>query len=183
LPRNNIFLLKKINESNFTFKFSFSFISLITPTSFVDFNSLLYPLTDNKKKVFLKQSYIILTWFYYLSFLEKKKNKKKNKKKIQFITLPQKKKFFTLTKAPMAHKNWSKEQFELKFYCFKYIYVTNFTNDSSIIFVNNALHFSLLTKIFFPKFETNLFFLKNFIIFYYFNDKYFYSYYNTIYNN
>jgi hypothetical protein len=177
LPHNNIFFLKKINETSLVFKFSFSFISLITPTSFTNFNSLLYPITDNKKKVFLKQSYIILTWFYYLSFLEKN-----NKKKIQFITLPLKKKKFTLTKAPMAHKNWSKEQFELKFYYFKYIYVTNFNNENSIIFLNNALHFSLLTKIFFPKFETNLFFLKNFIIFYYFSDNSFYSYFDTIFN-
>jgi len=67
-------------------------------------------LLSKNKKIILKQSYLILTWVYYFSFLNTKK-----KNKIKISILPVKKKLFTLTKAPMAHKKNSKEQYNFIF--------------------------------------------------------------------
>lgn len=44
---------------------------------------------------------------------------KTKNKSIKFSFLPIKRKSYTLTKAPMAHKTNSKEQFVFKFYKFK----------------------------------------------------------------
>jgi hypothetical protein len=69
---------------------------------------------------------------------------------------------FTTTKAPMAHKKNSKEQFRLQYFLFKISFkisplLKNFTN-------NELLFFILFNKKAFIFFETNLFFLKNFNI-------------------
>ena len=163
-------IYKNKTKRKFSCKLAFSFVSLIMPANLNNFEFLLYHATADKKKLLLKQSYIILTWFFYLSFLNTKRGG------IKVSALPRKATKFTLTKAPMAHKNWSKEQFELKFYNLKYTHISKFHDFNYIGKLNNALHFSLLTKTFFPKFETNLFFLKNFAVYYYFYDKKFYSY-------
>ena len=59
----------------------------------------------NKNKIFVKQSYMILSWIYYIS------NSKKN-----YIILPSKIKKLTLLKSPMAHKTYSQEQLKFKYY-------------------------------------------------------------------
>ena len=100
---NTVFFKK--NNSNFflklkKIKLSFSFVSYAPSHFILNFKILNFNINDNKKKILVKQSYILLTWFYYFSLINLNK-----KKKINFSYLPIKKKIFTMTKGPMAHKN------------------------------------------------------------------------------
>jgi ribosomal protein S10 len=58
---------------------------------------------------------------------------------IKFAFLPIKRKSYTLTKAPMAHKTNSKEQFVFKFFKFKACIQTRFTIDGSLSSVNASV--------------------------------------------
>ena len=121
----------------------------------------------------LKQSYIILTWFYYLNFIQKSSN---TKNKIKIFILPIKNNKFTLTKAPMAHKNWSKEQYKFQYY--KFLLKFNFflSEKNKLNSINSALMFLFITKKTFPNLETNILFLKNIQFFFFFKDKIFFNY-------
>ena len=170
---NKIFITKNTSfniEKNI--KFNFSFTSLIPP--FV-LNNVRFSFNSSlqEKKIMIKQSYVLLTWFYYLSFIQQKLD---NKNGINFFVLPLNKKKFTLTKAPMAHKNWSKEQYKFHYYKFKINFNAQLKDDSSINSLNLAILFIFLTKKNFPQFETNLFFLKNVNFFFNISDKNFYNY-------
>jgi len=171
---NKIFILNN-NEKETTkktIKFTFYFISLIPPFILnnirFSFNSFI-----KEKKLLIKQSYILLTWFYYLSFVQQKLD---NKNKLKFLILPLSVKKFTLTKAPMAHKNWSKEQYKLQYYKFKISFDVFLKNENNINSLNKCLLFIFLTKKTFPQFETNLFFLKNVNFYIHFRDSSFFNY-------
>ncbi len=162
---------KKINNKN-KFEFKFSFVSLIPP--FIINNiRFFFNKNDNEKKILLKQSYIILTWFYYISFIQKKID---NKNKLKIFVLPVKNNKFTLTKAPMAHKNWSKEQYKFSHYKFKINFKFFLKDDNSLNSINSSLFFILLTKKNFPNLETNIFFLKNIKFLFFFKDFSFFNY-------
>ena len=75
--------------------------------------------------------------------------------------MPCKRKMYTLTKAPMAHKTNSKEQFNFKFYFYKTTFTAKAVDNFKPQGVNESLFFLLLYKNTFPVFETNLFYLKN----------------------
>jgi len=111
----------------------------------------------------------MLSWFFFLNFFNKKT------KKISFAILPKSSKKFTHTRAPMAHKTFSKEQFMYKFFTFKIVF-NNFFPDVRYLNINTILYLILLAKQNFYSFETNLAFLKNFTIFYYFNELTFFNY-------
>lgn len=164
---------KKIIFNSRKIIFSFYFTSLISPFLL---NNLRFLTNDqiSKKKILLKQSYILLSWFYYLTFLNQKINTKNN---LRFAILPTSKKIFTLTKAPIAHKNWSKEQYKFQFFKFKITFKTFLKENNDLDSSNKATLFVLLTKKKFPQFETNLFFLKNTNLIYNFNDFNFFNYY------
>ena len=153
-------------------KFNLSFISLISP-QFSNNLKFLSTLPINEKKIFLKQSYIMLTWFYYLNFIETKKD---TSNKLKIFILPINKKKFTVTKAPMAHKNWSKEQYKFEYYSFIINFSYKFKKENELNSFNNALLFLLITKKSFPQFETNLFFLKSIKFFFYFKDLNYFNY-------
>ena len=171
---NKIFILNNIDNKIIkkTIKFTFYFVSLIPPFILnnirFSFNSFI-----NEKKLLIKQSYILLTWFYYLSFLQQNLD---NKKKLKFLILPLNTKKFTLTKAPMAHKNWSKEQYKLQYYKFKISFNVFLKDENNITSLNKCLLFIFLTKKTFPQFETNLFFLKNVNFYIHFRDSNFFNY-------
>ena len=113
----------------------------------------------------MKKSYLILSWFSYLSSAGAfNKSRKGSPRAIKLAILPSRRKMYTLTKAPMAHKTNSKEQFLLKFYNFKF----SLTLDHCRTLVPSspaagAHQFLLLQKIF-PVFETNLLLLKYYIL-------------------
>lgn len=174
-----LFILKKkkLNFNN-KFKIKFIFTSLISP--FILNNLRLnFKSSIKEKKILLKQSYILLTWFYYLSFIDQKN---KNKNKIKFFIFPIKNKKFTLTKAPMAHKNWSKEQYKFSFYKFIITFKCLLKEENRVNSLNEFTLFILLTKKNFPFLETNIFFLKNINFFFNFKDKNFFNYYYYLFN-
>lgn len=103
-----------------------------------------------------------------------------NNNMIKFAFLPIKRKSYTLTKAPMAHKTNSKEQFVFKFYKFKACIKTRFTIDGGLESVNMSLLALLQTKSIFPVFETNLLLLKHYRVFLLMSDGEFFSYYKFI---
>jgi hypothetical protein len=74
--------------------------------------------------------------------------------------MPKKTTIFTLTKAPIAHKTNSKEQYKFRFFLFKISY--NDILDDNLQNFNQLLLVFLLHKQKFNYFETNLFFLKNY---------------------
>ena len=172
---NKIFLFKKtlpfINSKNIIF--NFYFVSLISPFLLTNLR-FTYNKQISKKKILVKQSYILLSWFFYLNFIQQKKNTKNN---LKFLILPTFNRTFTLTKAPIAHKNWSKEQYKFQLYKFKISFNVELKDNNILDSLNKSILFSLLTKKYFPQFETNLIFLKNISINYKFYDNKFLNYY------
>ena len=66
----------------------------------------------NKKKLIIKQSYLLLTWLAYNNkFVERK-----------CFIMPKKTSRMTFTKSPMAHKTFSQEQVKWEEYKILYCY-------------------------------------------------------------
>jgi hypothetical protein len=154
-------------------KLSFFFVSLITP----NFNSVNVDLQNsnkNFKKIYLKQSYILFTWFYYMTLANKRK------KNIKVFVLPIQKKISTQIKAPIAHKNWSKEQFLFRYYLLRISFFGDFRLKNIPNSSDAGLLCVLLSKKNFPVFETNILFLKNYKIMFFFNDFLYFNYFRLI---
>ncbi len=177
--KNFIFFLnsnKKYKSYN-NLNMSFTFISIISPF-LINNLRLDLNLEYSKKKILIKQSYILLTWFYYISFLQQKVN---NKNRLNFFIFPLKNKKFTLTKAPIAHKNWSKEQYKYSYYRFNIKFNSVLKEENYVNNINVALLFFILSKKEFPFFETNLLFLKKVKINLFYNDFNFFNFFKFIY--
>lgn len=166
-------MIKSVNKQNLKLTYEFSFVSLIAP--FID-NTLklnkLHSSNNVSKKILLKRSYLLLTWIYYLQA----STSPREDKKITVAYLPSKKKSYTLNKAPMAHKTNSKEQFSIKFYFFKVSFITVITNTLFLDSVNKGFYFYFILKQTFPVFETNMFFLKFYKIYFHFKDENYFNY-------
>ena len=67
-------------------------------------------ITKKYKKLFVKQSYLLMTWVWYIQ------QKHTSSIKPSFVFKPTKLNKLTLIKSPMAHKTFSQEQFQFKFY-------------------------------------------------------------------
>lgn len=157
-------------NTNFIF-YKFQFISYISPQFWFSYKLFLNFNFINKShnKLYLKTSYLVLLWFYYfLIFNEKKNTYFFNKNlKLKFACLPLRKKLWTLSKSPMAHKKKSKEQFTYYFYKLNIYFLVNNVNFRTIYNINYLMKFIFLLKKDFYFFETNLLLLKYF--FYNFN--------------
>lgn len=110
------------------------------------------------------------------------KTKTKNKV-IKFAFLPIRRKSYTLTKAPIAHKTNSKEQFVFKFYKFKASVHTFYTVSNRLISVDQGLEALIMTKRTFPFFETNVLLLKTATVFLSLSDSTYFDYNNYISSN
>lgn len=179
----NNFLPKPLKLKEYGIVYNFTFISLIAPYLLNNLrlsNITSSPSTPKKSTILLKQSYLIYTWFYFLktSTIANTKNAKNNS--IVFSILPIKRKSYTLTKAPMAHKTNSKEQYVFKFYKFKACITTNFINNYSLNSVDSGLLALLLTNSVFPVFGTNLLLLKYYSITISLCDSQFFNYYSFL---
>lgn len=156
--------------------FSFSFASLVSP--FVAIDMRFFEETDPmyKTRKLLKQSYIILSWFYYFTYIEPQRRKNP----LRFFVFPVRHQIYTLTKAPMAHKTWSKEQYKFQFYFMRVSLLDNhFYEDVSLNF-NQTLIFLLSYKNRMPLLTTNLMLLKIFQIRFTVNDENYFNFFKFI---
>ena len=128
------------------------------------------------KKILIKQSYVALTWFYYLNFVVNPINPINDKNKIKISLMPSTSYKFTLTKAPMAHKNWSKEQYKFFFYNFNLTLKFNLYSDFNINSLNKGLFLLLVSKKSLPNLETNVLFLKTLSLCLYIKDESFFRF-------
>lgn len=176
LPNNNTLSWSRQSRPNMLYKFRFT--SLIPPyllpqlrMSKVSFQ----PSTVGKSHILLKQSYLLFTWFYYL-----KESRISPDSKVvhilKFAFLPTRHSLYTLTKAPMAHKTNSKEQYTFRVFQFKASVKVYFTDASCVTSYSNALSLFWVARRIFPVFETNLLLLKSCQVLLKFNDSTFFSY-------
>jgi len=113
--------------------------------------------SSKKKKILLKQSYMLLTWAYYLTA-----SKNKTFKKPSISIKPIKQSKFTSLKAPMAHKTFSQEQYWLRFYKLQINFTVARSDISTLGSVNSSFYVLLLLRSSLPLLETNLMLLKCF---------------------
>jgi len=104
----------KMTPLNYTLRFN-----TIIPTANVSDIQLLnrsitLPTPSFSNRFLIKQSYMLLTWAAYISNNSTKLEKTTSRP--LFAHLPIKRKRFTITKAPMAHKTFSQEQYQYQFH-------------------------------------------------------------------
>jgi hypothetical protein len=154
-------------------RYSFRFVSLVSPsTSSSDSSSTVSPYSPLPKRLLVKKSYLILSWLYYMTTSDASL---KNRRRPRIAILPPTKSMYTLTKAPMAHKTNSKEQFLFKFYNFKFSFSLKTSFKLAPSTVAQGAHSLSITKKLFPVFETNMLFLKSYEISYPVHDKSFFG--------
>ena len=155
-------------------RYSLRFASLVSPWG-GEFSSK-FSQTDTRvpksRRVAFKKSYLVASWLKYLTF---QKFGLSTNKSPSIAILPSKSRCFTLTKAPMAHKTNSKEQFMFNFYNFKFSASLAVTQDVLPKSVAQGGHVLQITKKLFPVFETNLLFLKYYRVSYPIKDRQFFS--------
>lgn len=162
-------------------RYEFRFVSLIPPhiPSFINSNNILKNRLgiSNTRRPFLKKSYLLLSWFHYL--LSDRSNvtqsRLKNPEVLKIAILPAKQNTYTLTKAPMAHKTNSKEQYLFRFYNFKFSINLKPYFHSAISSRVGGAYILNLTNTIFPVFETNLLFLKYYKVNHPLRDIFFFS--------
>ena len=173
----------RLNEqSPFHFFGTFRFTSLVRVTTPIPGDDTLTTseFTSSRAinashRVSAKRSYLIFSWLHYLTV---KGQSNTSCCKVSITMLPATQSFYTITKAPMAHKTRSKEQFIFKFYHFA---ITFKVNSLLMVSSNNAsvgslAYILMLTKQLFPVFETNLLYLKYYRVRYPLMDQYFFVY-------
>ena len=143
-----------------TFKYSFSFVSLIPPFTNLRFKKTLLFSTPTTKRLRFKYSYVLFTWFKHL----RNTTLDPNKKRIKFVMLPARQSEYALQKAPMAHKTNSHEHFKFRFFFFYIKFNTFFREPLRITGVNKGNYFSKTLQTQFPFFETNLLLLRSFTL-------------------
>ena len=153
----------KVHPRPRKFRCNFRFVSLVAPIA----NVLEKGYVDadyrvKSKRSLVKKSYLILSWLYYLVTYRSTKQSKLPKITPKIAILPPKQNKYTLTKAPMAHKTNSKEQFLFKFYNFKFSFAMRIDDSRCPTSVLQGAQVLSMTKSTFPVFETNLLFLKHF---------------------
>ena len=141
-------------------KYSFHFTSLITPHKITNIRLLNNPSMPFKskksKKIFTKQSYLLMTWLWYIQ-----KNHS-SLGKPSFAFKPTRIHRTTLIKSPMAHKTFSQEQFQFKFFNLVISFYIPFNDTKNSLNINQVLHLILSLKTSIPFVETNFFMLKRF---------------------
>ena len=124
---------------------SYSYISLFNPSSIknitlyhrnVNINNTAKSFRSSFRnyKILVKQSYLMSAWFYYYS-----NNTLRTKKVKGFVTLPCRQSKHTATKAPMAHKTYSQEQFLIKYYFLVFTMESNSFSQKSTNSINKSL--------------------------------------------
>jgi hypothetical protein len=124
-----------------------------------------------RNNLYVKQSYVLLTWMTYIRETQIGVTKKTVNESSDFeedntsttpsfFIHPPKKARLTFLKAPMAHKTFSQEQFVNKSYNLTISFNNVFRENSKINSVNNSLYVALYLRNTYLPTETNLLFLK-----------------------
>lgn len=150
-------ILKPLHKPSLSFHFLFA--SLIPPFISTNIN-VLFRSTKQNQRILLKNSYLILAWFYYLTSFEHSENRVGTR----FFVLPTSTQVYTLTKAPIAHKLWSKEQYKFVFYLLRVSFTNCSFTDVTIDSVSQGLIFILMIRRTTPLFSSNLMTIKNLYI-------------------
>jgi hypothetical protein len=140
--------------------FNFTFASLFSPVLLNTTHFMFDNFAKLNRRISLKQSYVILSWFYYINTLKFKQDDKK--KIFRFFVIPVKKQILTVTKAPLAHKKWSREQYKFQFYNIRISFKSIFFDEPLDGSFTQTLLFFLTMRKLLPAYETNLFVIKNF---------------------
>jgi hypothetical protein len=145
------------SNSKFDIEYNFLFVSWVAPHLL--FNRSHSSLQSRRVKVgvSIKKAYTMLTWLYYLTFTL---DRQTENKVVKFSFLPRRRKMYTLTKAPMAHKTFSKEQFKFQLYKCKVSIRTRLGKNYRLQSIDHLKAAFIITKSSFPTLETNLLFLK-----------------------
>ena len=162
-------------------------ISLLFRNS-TKYNSLL--VNKPNKKILVKQSYIFLIWISYLSQSgdSTTSDKKEGKSKSgcpSFFIYPFRNYKTTITKAPMAHKTYSQEQFMMRFYKFSISFYSNnsvsghFGDKSYLSGLDKILYFSHFVRRDMPYVGTNMLFLSKYTVVFYSIDSSFFSFFSN----
>lgn len=163
------------------------------PSSFKDITlffrqSLIYNsslIKKPNKKILVKQSYIFLMWINYFLKLNSNKNTINNdtsssssiKKKIpSFFIHPCRNYKTTITKAPMAHKTFSQEQFMIRYYKLSLSFKIKISSLLKPNNINKIVFFSNMLQNNIPFVGTNMLFLHRYSILFYSHDYKFFSF-------
>ena len=142
------------------FRYRFKFVTLVSPRS--GYRPPFHQLgstVSSPNRVCLKYSYLVASWLHLMST---KSNRPQEKELwVDLTVLPASTSKITLTKAPMAHKTNSKEQFLTKHYNVS-LSVTSLVEPEYAAdgLVDGAFLMSQTKKLF-PAFGTNLLFTKS----------------------
>ena len=159
-------------------RYEFRFCSLIAPSSLS-----VSPITNSSnykvgraRRVLFKKSFLVSSWIYYLARKDHYQSISIDKvSSIKLAILPARQQMYTLTKAPMAHKTNSKEQFLFKYYNFKFsanLKIEDYLASSSL--KQGALVGKRVAEEF-PSFSTNILFIKYARIYYPVRDNLFFQ--------
>jgi hypothetical protein len=178
----------------FSTKHTIKFSSLYLPSSVKDirlyFRSNTGPNSyldmDYKKKILVKQSYILLVWMYYLTnkaSVDSSENNTCNLRGVipSFFVYPTRNYKTTVQKAPMAHKTFSQEQYMIRYYYLSITFIPLRHTDVGFYFtssVNTSLYYFLWLVGGMPAFSTNMFWLHHYIILFQSKDTNYFSFYN-----
>ena len=162
------------NTTRKSIKFNYKFASIIAPNAIKDYSLETLKYQDSKShKIFIKQSYLLMVWMTYVQGNKWQDNEDLLKSPKLFV-LPKKVSKFTLTKAPMAHKTFSQEQYSYNRYSLTMSFSKpvpgplNSINSSILFLLKNPLSRSFI--------ETNLFFITKLSISVLSSDKNFMTY-------
>ena len=152
----------KVKYSSSLIKYTFHFTSLITPHKINNVRLLNSSINSNiskkHKKIFTKQSYLLMTWLWYIQ-----KNSL-SKSKPSFAFKPTKVHKTTIIKSPMAHKTFSQEQLQFQFFNLVISFTSRLPIGVDNLTINQLLYVILQLKSSIPFVETNFFLLKKFQI-------------------
>jgi len=124
---------------------------------------------SSTNKIYVKQSYVMLTWMSYIREAQSSKKTELSKDgtadtnhEPSFFIFPKRQTKATFLKAPMAHKTFSQEQFLYKHYTLNISFSNDSQETSLITGLNNSIFAALKLRSETVPFETNLVFLKRF---------------------
>ena len=141
-----------------------------------DYNSLLINKPD--KKILVKQSYIFMVWVNYLHNQRSNPDKEDiTTKNPAFFIYPKRNYKTTITKAPMAHKTHSQEQFMVRFYSFSITFYSSYVDSRYRMLnsVDKAGYFASFLRGAVPFVGTNMLFVSKYNLVFHSRDILFFS--------